>query len=45
MQNSKFKMQNEGMCFAHEFKIIAEGNTIILHFAFCILHLQMNLYL
>ena len=31
-------MQNYGVRVAHYFQIISEGNTTILHFAFCILH-------
>ena len=43
MQNSKCRMQNEGVRFAHIIKIISEGNTTILHFAFCILHFERSL--
>ena len=42
MQNSKCRMQNCGMPCGHEFKIIGEADTIILHFAFCILHSNIN---
>ena len=40
MQNSKCKVQNYGVSFGNDFKIIGEADTIILHFAFYILHLQ-----
>ena len=38
MQNAKCRMQNCGMPFGHEFEIIGGADTIILHFAFIILH-------
>jgi len=38
MQNSKYKMQNEGIAFGDDFKIVSEVDSIILHSAFCILH-------
>ena len=36
MQNAECRMQNCGVCCADDFKIIAEGDTFILHFEFCI---------
>ena len=38
MQNAECRMQNYGMPCGHEFKIIGEADTFILHFAFSILH-------
>jgi hypothetical protein len=38
MQNSKCKVQNCGVSFGNRIKFIGEADTIILHFAFCILH-------
>ena len=38
MQNSKCKVQNCGVSFGNDFIIIGEADTIILHFAFYILH-------
>ena len=35
-------MQNYGMPFGHELKIIGEADTIILHFAFSILHSKIS---
>ena len=34
--NAKCKIQNECIGYADELKTIAEGDTITLHFAFCI---------
>ena len=39
MQNSKCKVQNCGVSFGNNSKFIGEADTIILHFAFYILHL------
>ena len=38
MQNPKCKVQNYGVSSGNNFKIIGEADTIILHFAFYILH-------
>ena len=37
-------MQNECVRYADGFKIISEGNTTILHSAFCILHYAFTRY-
>ena len=38
MQNAECIMQNDSVGFADLLKMIAEGNSTILHFAFCIMH-------
>ena len=38
MQNSKCKVQNCEVSFGSDFIIIGDADTIILHFAFYILH-------
>ena len=35
-------MQNYGMPCGHHFKIVRKADTIILHFAFSILHLNIH---
>ena len=42
MQNAECIMQNDGVGVADGFKMIAEGNSTILHSAFCILHLSFH---
>lgn len=41
MQNSECKMQNYGVCFAHNLKNNAVRHTIILHSALYILHFSI----
>jgi len=38
MHNAKCRMQNYKISFGDDWKYVGKADTIILHYAFCILH-------